>query len=763
MTRPYVFISYSQQDKEEKERLLAHLDVLQQAGYIEVWSDDQLGPGAAWRAEITLKIRQAKIAVLLITPNFLSSDFINREMLPLLRQQHQRQQLIIVPLIARACHWPSFTWLAEMSVRPKGGRPVWDSAGSHVDEDLAAIAQEIAEIIDVDQPDFTSAAPLLETSDGLPPPPPLHRQSPAEKPKTVIELPPGGLEQFGPNYIHLLQKLYPEVKRVLLQQEIGGGWGGARVLLVQAIAAQHKPLARQIVKISRGPELKAEYDNYYQRVGADLPVVAAKVTRWAEFKGLSGIIYSFMGDRSLGHTQTLEAYYQEVSAEQIIQTLETLLQAALGQAWYNHTEPHIRFFEQEYGRHLAEHLRLKLRPDSDDGLWPVEQAPAPGALYKPLTGQTIRSDYRKISAGTLVYIEGFCVSKVKANELKLQPPDPQNVGLVVKVEYSPQSEAALTFAVGNKVVVCGEVLYNRQSRLEDVVQQSFSDFSAATVAVEQETLNWGPDYGYPNPLQLYPDILDRTLFGKKSRVHGDLHLRNVLVDQDGRGWLIDFARVAERHNLYDFIKLETYIRQMILGREKYQFPFTAYLQFEEALAAASLGQSAAPPDQPDLQKAYRVIQSLRQIAAHYMGYPVDFYAEYFPALFLYNLAVVKYHENHGAKATRLAFATAAVVGRALTQAKPEPKPAQEFKPKPASPPIQAPEAAERQIATKTQPPLSLEDESFLREQLAAHEQNLRLLLRQKIVYAAGEEPLRLLNQIRAEEQAINDINKQLGQ
>jgi len=53
------------------------------------------------------------------------------------------------------------------------------------------------------------------------------------------------------------------------------------------------------------------------------------------------------------------------------------------------------------------------------------------------------------------------------------------------------------------------------------------------------------------------------------------------------------------------------------------------------------------------------------------------------------------------------------------------------------------------------------DEKFLREQLDRHQENLRKLLRQKSIYATGEEPLRLLNQIAAEQKKIQEIEQQL--
>jgi hypothetical protein len=67
------------------------------------------------------------------------------------------------------------------------------------------------------------------------------------------------------------------------------------------------------------------------------------------------------------------------------------------------------------------------------------------------------------------------------------------------------------------------------------------------------------------------------------------------------------------------------------------------------------------------------------------------------------------------------------------------------------------------VISQAQLTLSPEDEAFLREQLAIHKQNLRLLLRQKAVYAAGEEPLHLLNKIEAEKREIAAIQSKLAE
>lgn len=147
-TQPLVSISYSHKDGEEKDRLLSHLGVLQRAGLIDLWSDDRISAGTDWRAEISQAITQAKVAILLITADFLNSEFIQLEEIPAFLERHQSEELRVFPLIARDCAWKVCKWLADMDVRPKNGKPVWGGAESDVDTALANVAREVAEIIE---------------------------------------------------------------------------------------------------------------------------------------------------------------------------------------------------------------------------------------------------------------------------------------------------------------------------------------------------------------------------------------------------------------------------------------------------------------------------------------------------------------------------------------------------------------------------------------------------------------------------------------
>jgi hypothetical protein len=147
MTQSLVYISYSHKDEKEKDQLLSYLAVLERPGLVELWSDDRIGAGADWAMEISQAISRAAIAILLITDNFLKSNFILQSAVPSLLKRRQDEGLIIFPVIAKNCQWQTVDWLTRMNVRPKAGRAIWDDDGSHIDKDLSDITAEVDAIL----------------------------------------------------------------------------------------------------------------------------------------------------------------------------------------------------------------------------------------------------------------------------------------------------------------------------------------------------------------------------------------------------------------------------------------------------------------------------------------------------------------------------------------------------------------------------------------------------------------------------------------
>lgn len=376
----------------------------------------------------------------------------------------------------------------------------------------------------------------------------------------------------------ILQHAHWHRKKILVENELSGGFSGARVFRIQPISKDGYHLARVITKVGSVRKLSEEKDKYTQHVAASLPFCTARVDGANELYKLgdqTALNYMFVGGGALGDAVTLEEYYQRMfpkGLEQLNTTVDNLLDKDLGQSWYGQTKPLTCFFREEYGRHLVGHL-------DECGQHQVDHAQMRKDVSAVFPDLALDDD------------SGF-----------------------VFLPCEPKPESRLP---------------------------------------------------YPNPLLVYPDVLNTNLEGRLSRVHGDLHLRNVLVDESGKGWLIDFAKVGERHNLFDFVRLETRIRTWELLSEYSTEKLSDYLAFEAALSDTTLGLITSPPDDPHLRFACEVILRIRQIARKYMGPEPNFRKEYFPALFLYCLAVTKYYKNEGEHSARLAFGTACVLARYL--------------------------------------------------------------------------------------------------
>lgn len=94
-----VFVSYSRRDQRWLTRLQVHLAPLTQQSIVNVWDDTKLKGGENWRPEIEAAIESCRVAVLLVSADFMASEFIvNKELPPLLRRASQ-EGAVILPVI----------------------------------------------------------------------------------------------------------------------------------------------------------------------------------------------------------------------------------------------------------------------------------------------------------------------------------------------------------------------------------------------------------------------------------------------------------------------------------------------------------------------------------------------------------------------------------------------------------------------------------------------------------------------------------------
>jgi molecular chaperone DnaK len=150
-SRNQVFISYSHKDQNWLDRLKGMLKPALRGQQIVVWDDSRIAMGMPWRREIDRAIASATIAVLLVSQNFLESDFIHEnELLPLLRRAEKEENgLRVVWLYLSHCLYET-TGIKHLQAAHDPGKPLAELRRK-VDQDkvLAQICRRIAELAQI--------------------------------------------------------------------------------------------------------------------------------------------------------------------------------------------------------------------------------------------------------------------------------------------------------------------------------------------------------------------------------------------------------------------------------------------------------------------------------------------------------------------------------------------------------------------------------------------------------------------------------------
>jgi TIR domain len=139
-----VFVSYSHKDELYREKLRISLSQLQRENLITVWHDRKILPGQEWEREIDRNLENAEIVLLLVSPDFLASEYCTgREMLQAL-ERHRSGSATVVPIIVRPSDWQNSP-LASLQALPTEGRPV--SSWKNKDKAWLNVARGLRQLI----------------------------------------------------------------------------------------------------------------------------------------------------------------------------------------------------------------------------------------------------------------------------------------------------------------------------------------------------------------------------------------------------------------------------------------------------------------------------------------------------------------------------------------------------------------------------------------------------------------------------------------
>jgi hypothetical protein len=149
-TTKRIFISYSRQDKQWHDDLYIRMKPYLRVGSIISWSDEQITSGSEWFEEIKSARINTNVAVLLVTPNFLASDFIyEHELGPFLKQAQQNGVRILwVPV--RTCAYKK-TPLTNYQAVLDPDRPLADMTEPERDRAWVKICDEIEKAVEISE------------------------------------------------------------------------------------------------------------------------------------------------------------------------------------------------------------------------------------------------------------------------------------------------------------------------------------------------------------------------------------------------------------------------------------------------------------------------------------------------------------------------------------------------------------------------------------------------------------------------------------
>jgi len=144
-----VFFSYSHKDEELRDELAIHLKMMERQGLISSWHDRQISAGTEWANAIDDNLNIADVILLLISANFLASDYCYDIELQRAMERHEAGEARVIPIVLKPCDWGDSPF-GKLQALPKNAKPVtqWsdrDEAFLNISQGLRRTVTEFAQ------------------------------------------------------------------------------------------------------------------------------------------------------------------------------------------------------------------------------------------------------------------------------------------------------------------------------------------------------------------------------------------------------------------------------------------------------------------------------------------------------------------------------------------------------------------------------------------------------------------------------------------
>ncbi|WP_138502597.1 toll/interleukin-1 receptor domain-containing protein [Nostoc sp. PA-18-2419] len=140
-----VFFSYSHKDEALRDELATHLSMMKRQGIIEAWHDREISAGSEWANAIDDNLEVADIILLLVSANFLASDYCYDKEMTRAMERHETREARVIPVILKPTDWNGAPF-GKLQALPKNAKPV--TTWPDQDEAFVNVAQGIRRVVE---------------------------------------------------------------------------------------------------------------------------------------------------------------------------------------------------------------------------------------------------------------------------------------------------------------------------------------------------------------------------------------------------------------------------------------------------------------------------------------------------------------------------------------------------------------------------------------------------------------------------------------
>ena len=429
--------------------------------------------------------------------------------------------------------------------------------------------------------------------------------------------------------LFVLRRMFSGHKVIRVEQRLTG-FSGALVLVVTPVHADGHLDAPMVVKSHDADSILDEVHRFETHVKSALPLQTARLEDSPvkpETSELAGIKYTLVA-HSDGIPMDLRHYVKALGTAELGRLLQKDLYTQFKITWWQPKRPFRFQAWKEYDWLLPPLLTLDFIPDDDEPEMPL-------IIKIPVNRAKLKTKMTELEFGDDVVLENFTVQKIdyERNLLKLAVGYGSEADKrAYKIEMRGVNGLSRTFYRGEVVErLAGSVWKTRYDLMLDAVRDLEPDFEPDDRWLSLEELQ------LPNPLLAYDNLLDRHVNGSMSKIHGDLHLGNILVGPNNSVWLIDFGHTRDGHTLFDWATLEvSLLGDALMGMLASDW---ATVRLAVRCLIATVNEDPLPTDNQQIINAAQAVDALRNIVRECLTTEDNWY-EYYIALALCALRAI---------------------------------------------------------------------------------------------------------------------------